>query len=197
MATSLAPSASVSQAGLITAGSTTPGQFSQQQLQILDLLHIPIALTDRSDMKNLSLQKSFTRYKAVVWAQTTYKDLVFKGTWKELGLPKLRDVEIIEFCVGHTLWYNHWSQNFAGVSAYDDMLNWLENAPDRLSDLDLWELSHPLYNQKHLKTWLQNKGTLSPKKPKKEKGKQKEVDKASGSKKEDKHRKSKSSSSKR
>lgn len=191
LSTSIAPSASVSQA--VTSQDA-------EKLDIIKALNIPAVLLDRTVISGLSLPDSYTRYKVVAKALKTHTDMKSNGTWKTLGLPKIQDLQIIEYVVGHTLWYSHWDKLFPSAAAYPNMVAWLENR-STLSDNDVWGLEEApgmyiptTFEKKHLKTWLDNQGTLMPKKSKKDKGKQKDEGKGKqkegSSSKKDKHRKS-------
>lgn len=157
---------------------------------------------DRSDLRDLTLPAAFARYKVIVNALKTFKDMKSNGAWRDLGFSKMTDTGAMELFVGKTLFYT-WAKYFTQANGYPAMILWLEDNPDKPSDLNLWGVSKASYTMTNLKTWLENNGTLvqdleadeekEKEKKKKGKGKEKRSESRSPSKK-DKHRKSSSSS---
>lgn len=177
---SIAPSASVSQI------------IKTPPLDILNALDIPLEQTDRSNMNSISLAESYKRYKTIVRAHRKYKELQEDGTWKTSKFPKMRETDIIELCVGKTLWYNHWNVIFPPVASHSVMMNWLEGNSAARSNFEVWGMEKLTYDKKDLRIWIEKQA----KKGKVKRGKAKEKKDAaeekaeSSTKKKDKHRKS-------
>lgn len=205
--TSLAPSASVSQAPAISR-APVPQLSHHDRIKslLIAALEINPSLTDRSKatVAMLTLPESFIRFKAIVFAKQKYKEMVQDKSWLVTGLPSQREQAIIEIFIGKSLFYEHWEKIFDPVIAnHPAMCDWLEGGAER-SALQVWGLlKNDGYDRDDLRTWLELGGTLKVKtKRRKEdkegkssksrKGKEKETEESSP-KKKDKHRKAKNS----
>jgi hypothetical protein len=128
----------------------------------------------------LSLQANYARYLIYLEACQTLANLKNTGTWPS-GLKMPGSMDLVLLFIGKSAWYDSWSKAFPNVTKYPEMVKWLKIEDDCQSDLDIWGVSHNVYNFAHLITWIGNGGSLVvvEKKPKKEKGKEKEKAKVS------------------
>lgn len=166
LSTSIAPSASVSQA------PAQPTHHDITRSLIIAALEIDPVLTDRSPAvaTNLSLFDSFARYKGIIQAQHNYGNMIADKTWIH---PRQKEVDIIHLFIGKSLWHKTWKVLF-DLSKYPDMRAWLENRSDWKSDKEVWGLIKKTkdgvqipYNRQDLHAWRKNGGTLKVKNPKK------------------------------
>lgn len=203
----LAPSASISQAAHPTASVSQISDLGLLRQRLITLLEIDPAFTNRSKaiIIGLTLIQSWGWYSRII--NTIHKhDLMVKDkSWSSTGIPALADKDIIELFIGKSYFYNNWFKVFgAVVENHSVMHDWLELKPDCKSDLEVWGIDKRVDKHKHpldftlvdLKFWLTNGGTLKPRKKdrgsskaeeKKDKGKGKQKE-SSGSGKKDKHR---------
>ena len=153
-------------------------------------LDIPSHLADRSQR---SLRHSYAKYKAFLAAIP-----ILEKKWKDCELPyerKPTQEQVIETMQSKTFWYDYIRKYFPRVSAYPEMVAWLEDAEDASSDVEVWKVEKGLYGFADLEMWLKNDGKgleldwLKGKKGQKEKettgkvshkGKGKEKDKGKG-----------------
>jgi hypothetical protein len=103
---------------------------------------------------------------------------ILEKKWKDKELPYLRkptSEQVIETMQSKTYWYQYIQRYFPRVSAYLEMIAWLENAKDAPSDLEVWGVEKAQYAFVDLDLWLRNdgKGLVLEGKSKKEKGKEK------------------------
>ena len=153
-----------------------------------------MVIRDRASMVNLSLSDAYLRYKATVTAINAYKELWGNGSWKKQGFSKLNEVDIIEYFVGKTLWYNQWVKIFPDVSSFPTMVDWLENTKDKESDFDVWGvIKNTGYTKEDLKSWIANGGSLIKKKGKGKEKEKKTAESQGSTSTKDKHRKASSS----
>ena len=134
-------------------------------------LDIPSNLADRSQR---SLRHSYAKYKAFLAAT-----IILEKKWKDGNLPYQRKPtheQIIETMQSKTYWYAYIRKYFPCVSAYSEMVAWLEDAEDAPSDLEVWGVEKDQYGFVDLDMWLRNegKGLMVGGKSRKGKGKEKE-----------------------
>ena len=103
---------------------------------------------------------------------------ILEKKWKDNELPyprKPTSEQVIETMESKTYWYQYIRRYFPHVSAYSEMVAWLENAEGAPSDLEVWGVEKAQYAFVDLDLWLRNdgKGLVLEGKSKKEKGKEK------------------------
>ena len=84
---------------------------------------------------------------------------------------------LLEYSKGRHSGIWTYAKAFPKLAAYPDMVSWLENSNDRLSDIELWGVEKPVYGFADLLEWLENNGIGKNQKEKekwKGKGKEKE-----------------------
>jgi hypothetical protein len=170
------PSASTSR--LSTPATTSSGPPATTKEATLTLLGLPIHLCDRSDH---SLLFAYQKYKAHLEASQTYDHMISNGSWTG---NKLSSVDLIELFVSKSFWHSHVKKYLSKVTNHPLMVDWLENGPNKPSNLDVWGVEKPSYNFKDLEAYLEQGARKGKKKAK---GVQKEA----GQKKKDGHKKAK------
>jgi hypothetical protein len=66
-------------------------------------------------------------------------------------------MDLIQLFVSKSFWHSHYKPLFAKVSAYPDMVRWLEGAKDRLSNEVLWGYEKSSYHFRDLKAYLEER----------------------------------------
>ena len=75
-------------------------------------------------------------------------------------IKKPARVDLIELFVSKSYFHSHYKIFFPKVTDYPDMVAWLEQQEDQLSDVDVWGIQRINYTFTNLETWLANGGTL-------------------------------------
>jgi len=158
-------------ASIQSAGRSSSIDTSSYSTELMVHLDIPSTLADRSQR---SLRHSYAKYKAFLAAIP-----VLEMKWDNGELPyhrKPTNEQVIETMQSKTFWYDYIRKYFPRVSAYSEMVAWLENAEDAPSDLEVWGVEKAQYGFIDLDVWLRNegKGLVLEGKSKKAKGKEKE-----------------------
>jgi hypothetical protein len=126
---------------------------SSYSTELMVHLDIPSHLADRSQR---SLRHSYAKYKAFLAAIP-----ILEKKWKDRELPyerKPTQEQVIETMQSKTFWYDYIRKYFPRVSAYPEMVAWLEDAEDALSDVEVWKVEKGLYGFADLDMWLKNDG---------------------------------------
>lgn len=163
----------------------TKPSVSESPTDILGQLGISSHLADRSDK---SLHTAYQKYRSHLEATQTYQRMLADNTW--VG-SKLTSLDLIELFISKSFYFSHY-KHFKNVSAYPDLVEWLENtSEDRASDVDVWGYQKASYTWQDLKEYLderkdKGKGKEKAKGKDKEKVKEKKADhkKKSGNKKQ-------------
>ena len=79
---------------------------------------------------------------------------------------QLRDVfdrkptqaDIVGIFKGKTQWHLTYAKTFPKLSDYPDVVAWLEDRDDKLSDIELWGTEKKTYGFSDLAEWLENDG---------------------------------------
>ena len=116
---------------------------------ILLKLGIPTHMADRNER---GLHVAYEKYKAYLGACRTYEREVADGSWTG---GKLSGADLIQLFVSKSFWHSHYKPLFSKVSDHPDMLKWLENDEDRLSDEVLWGFKKASYQFKDLRAYLE------------------------------------------
>ncbi|KAF8231620.1 hypothetical protein L208DRAFT_1276121 [Tricholoma matsutake] len=109
-----------------------------------------------SDCSQCSLCHSYAKYKAFLAAVP-----ILDKKWKDHELlyeRKPTQEQIIEMMQSKTFWYDYICKYFSCVSAYPEMVLWLEDAEDAPSDLEIWKVEKGQYGFADLDAWLRNDG---------------------------------------
>jgi hypothetical protein len=156
----------------VHAGGTT-GTTNLHHNQLIDILGIDRELSDRSKK---GLKWCYEKYKGFNAAVQTMDQLSKQGKWPS-GVMKPNQTELIEIFMSKSYWHAYVVKTFALVAPHPQMVAWLEDDSDGLSDFDVWHKQKSEYGFKELKDWLRNDGTLDKlakgklEKSKREKGK--------------------------
>lgn len=159
---------------ILSAPSTAPasieGPSSLPPLYkeaLLTFLGIP---TNLPSLGPPSLHTAYIKYQAVSKAQTGMKSLRSNPEWHD----HLNDqgvepdwapiyVDLINMFVAKSQYYHGWKVPFLCAAAYPQMVAWLKNEPDCLSDQDLWgEIvkTENEYSYVDLVNWLDKKDAV-------------------------------------
>ena len=140
-------------ASIQSAGRSSSVDTSSYSTELMVHLDIPSALADRSQR---SLRHSYAKYMAFLAAIS-----ILEKKWKDGELPYQRkptNEQVIETMQSKTFWYDYIRKYFPRVSAYSEMVAWLENAEDAPSDLEIWGVEKAQYGFVDLDIWLRNGG---------------------------------------
>ena len=122
--------------------------------QLISVLDIPSHLTDSGD---ISLQTAYQKYKAYLLASQTVETMMANNAWM---IKRPTQTDLIELFVSKSYYHSHYKRFFSQVAQYLDMVAWLENQPDQMSDIDVWGIWRTNYTFMDLKVWLKNGGML-------------------------------------
>lgn len=111
-----------------------------------------------TDHKDVNLGYAWQKYKACLAAIQTCNLRWESGELKNVFDRKPTQADIISVFKGKSQWHLTYSKAFPKVSSYPSMVSWLEDHPDKPSDLDLWGISKPAYLFSDLMEWLANGG---------------------------------------
>ena len=154
---SILPTASISPAavaGPVAASSSVSAKaqiaaklLTSEQHLIADELQIPANMLHTG--APLSLQANYTWYLVYLEACQTLANLKSTETWPS-GLKIPSPMNIILLFIGKSTWYDFWYKAFPNVTKYPEMVKWLKMEDDCQSDLEIWGISHNVYNFIHL-----------------------------------------------
>ena len=154
--TSLATKAFPSGSG---SGSAAAVFAEQSNLSFKDklviVLEIPPDLVNHLDK---GLKDAWAKYKAYLHAVNKLDELWAGGNLRNVFDRKPNLVDIKSLFKGKTQWHATYHRVFPRVSSYSEMVAWLEDHEDKLTDLDLWGVKKLNYNFQDLQTWLANDG---------------------------------------
>ncbi|KAF8232870.1 hypothetical protein L208DRAFT_1269823, partial [Tricholoma matsutake] len=92
--------------------------------------------------------------------------------------------DIISLFVSKSFFHSHYKHYFSKVAEYEEMVAWLDEKEDQLSDVEVWGVGKAVYTFTDLAVWLENGGSLEGegdlKEKEKEKVKEKVKDKGKG-----------------
>jgi len=147
---------------------------------LVSQLGIPPHLTDRS---HNSLQFAYQRYKAYVEANARLSQLIKDGQWEG---RRPTAAELAEVFISKTMMFTNYRKAFAHIGDHVEMVNWLDQAENAGSDLEVWGYEKGAYVFKDLFAFLENggpfvrvdsgKGKRKAEERKKRKGKEKAKD---------------------
>jgi hypothetical protein len=123
--------------------------------QLITLLGVDSFLTGSGDV---SLPVAYQKYKAFLSASQTLDTMVANKTW---AIKRPTKSDLIELFVSKSFFHSHYRRNFPKVAGYPEMVAWLEEKPDCLSNIDVWGIHKRVYTFGDLSLWLDNGGTLA------------------------------------
>jgi hypothetical protein len=150
--------ASTSQFPIESGSISTPGSIpthSPYRAKIISALNIPLELTDHRD---LDLGYAWKKYKACLVAITACNVLWDGNKLREIFDRKPTQADIISVFKGKTQWHLTYAKAFPKLSGYPEMVSWLEDSDEKLSDLELWGTVKSTYTFSDLLEWLANGG---------------------------------------
>src|SRR6266850_6817004 len=128
---SLRGSTPASAVGSAISGSSGQPIVSFKE-KLITALDIPLELADHTDK---SLGYAWQKYKACTAAIKTFQGLWDSGKLQGIFDRKPTQADIISIFKGKTQWHLTYSKTFPKVSNYPQMVDWLEDKEDKLSDL--------------------------------------------------------------
>jgi hypothetical protein len=133
------------------SGSGSAGISTQQSL--VTALEIPPELVGPA---NGSLQNSYRKFKAYHEATAKLAELVKDGSWQG---PKPTQGAIKDLFCSRSFFSSHFTK-FNKITDYPDLQKWLEDHPEKKSDLEVWKLKKDKYGFGDIDTFVAQKGTL-------------------------------------
>ena len=121
--------------------------LTAHELDLIEELDIPLRLTRQ--VPGRSLRDFWERYQAGLAAIAKSSKMKKKPTEKS----------ITDIFIGKSQWFN-WNKIFIKVKPYDNMVKWLNEADDSLSDKEVWKGEVDDYTLESLKLWVNNGGKL-------------------------------------
>ena len=124
---------------------------------LIDKLDFDLALTTLD--QGAGIRVYYQRYKAVLAAQVKFAKLQKDGEWDASFIPTQND--FITLVTSRTMWYNDYKKNFEQVERYPEMIDWLEESVDALSDIELWgfeQQQQGVYQWSHLQAFFARGG---------------------------------------
>jgi hypothetical protein len=133
---------------------TSAPAFTSFKDQLITLLHIPVALTNRQPS---DLRASYQKYLAYLDACSTMERMVLAKTWPGKK-PSITD--IIECFISKTFWHDYYKPSFTKLSSFPVMVKWLEGGDDGPTALVAWGTEKPVYVFRDLIEFVGNGGQL-------------------------------------
>ena len=143
---------------------------------MISFFNILVKLTDHKD---INLGFAWQKYKACLEAIKICNVLWESKQFRDIFDRKPTQADIIDIFKGKTQWHLTYAKAFSKLSDYPDMVSWLENSNDRLSDIELWGVEKSAYGFADLLEWLGNDG-IGINQKEKGKGKEKKKEKRKG-----------------
>ena len=146
------PTPGISSTAQSSAAISTGSPFKDK---LIAALEIPMDLTDHTDR---DLGFAFQKYKACEAAVKTCNNLWNAGKLRDVFDKKPSQADIISIFKGKTQYHTTYKKAFPKLSKYPEMVTWLENGSDKLSDLELWGVVKNAYTFSDLFDWMDNDG---------------------------------------
>lgn len=123
-----------------------------------------------------SLKMAFCKYQAYISLCAKFSTFVWPDEFKSRGLKKPSPTELINIFTSTTNYHEYYKKNFSKVidGQHLDMIDWLSDKDDALSDQEMWDFSAASYNFEYLKKWLGENGVAAEES--KSKGKSRKMD---------------------
>ena len=138
----------------LSTSTFTGPSFTSFRDQLINLLHIPIYLTNRAPA---DLRVSYQKYLAFLTASITLDKMCAAKTWPGKK-PSVTD--LIECFISKTFWHDYYKPSFMKLSSYPTMVAWLEGGDDAPSNLEAWGVEKSSYVFKDLIEFIGSKGVL-------------------------------------
>ena len=97
----------------------------------------------------------YKRYLAVLAATLKFNELQKAGKWDAPFIPTILD--FAQIVTSKTMWYSNY-RNFEKVSRYPQMIDWLNETEDAVSDVELWGFECETYQWAHFDRFLKRDG---------------------------------------
>jgi hypothetical protein len=103
-----------------------------------------------------SLQNAYSKFKAYHEAMAKLGDLVMAGSWQG---PKPTQGAIKDLFCSRSFFPSHLTK-FNKINDYPELQKWLEDHPDKKSNLEVWKVEKDKYTFADIDTFVAQKGTL-------------------------------------
>lgn len=117
-------------------------------------LNFDRALTTQD--QGVGIRVCYQCYTAILDAQQKYQKLYKAGKWNESFTPTQND--FINLVTSRTMWYEQYKRHFEQVERYSEMIEWLQESPDALSDMEIWGFERRIYQWSHLIGYFNREG---------------------------------------
>ena len=153
---SISHSASHSRTPSRSRGSTIPplGTTTSKRDTLIEKLDFDLALTTLD--QGVGIRIYYQRYKAVLAAQVKFAKLQKAGEWDVSFIPTQND--FIALVTSRTMWYNDYKKNFEQAERYPELIDWLEESSDALTDIEIWGFEVLVYQWLHLQVYFAHDG---------------------------------------
>ena len=74
------------------------------------------------------------------------------GKWDAPFVPTQND--FIALVTSHTMWYNKYKKNFEQAEHYPEMVEWLQESSEALTDIEIWGFEQKVYQWSHLQGYF-------------------------------------------
>ena len=142
---SVSRSASRSQTPLVSVIPLSENSPSKLSV-LIDKLDFDQALTTQDQGAGIRIYHQC--YEAVLAAQVKYEKLQKAGKWDAPFIPSQNN--FISLVTSRTMWYNQYKKNFEQVERYPEMIEWLQESAEALSDMEIWGFEQKVYQWSHL-----------------------------------------------
>ena len=97
----------------------------------------------------------YKRYLAVLAATLKFNELQKARKWDAPFIPTIND--FAQIVTSKAMWYSHY-KNFEKVSRYPQMIDWLNETENAVSDIKLWGFECETYQWAHFDRFLKRDG---------------------------------------
>ena len=97
----------------------------------------------------------YKRYLAVLAATLKFNELQKAGKWDAPFIPTI--IDFAQIVTSRTMWYSNY-RNFEKVSRYPQMIDWLNETENAVSDIELWGFECETYQWAHFDRFLKRDG---------------------------------------
>ena len=120
---------------------------------LIKKLEFDVSLTTQDQGTGIHIY--YQHYKAVLAAILKYESLCKAGNWDGLFTPT--HIDFVQLVTSKSMWYKQYKL-FDQVSRYPQIIEWLGESEDRLTDIELWEFEHDIYQWTHFEGFLKRGG---------------------------------------
>jgi hypothetical protein len=97
------------------------------------------------------IRAAYQKWKGYHEAHARLDRMISDGSWQGRH-PTLG--EIAECFVAHSTWHENYKKSFKSICDYPDMVNWLEQTDDALTDMELWGYQKERYGFEDLRKYV-------------------------------------------